>query len=51
MLKAGKFPLFTIRLIGAIMGSIDFLLLAYQQTLWGTVLVGIGSIIIAAGES
>lgn len=41
---------FSIRIIGAITGAIDFFLLAYQQTILGTALIGIGSVLIAAGE-
>ncbi len=50
--RKGKiFTGFTIRVIGAIVGAIGFLLLvAYQQTILGTALVGLGSLIIAAGE-
>jgi hypothetical protein len=40
-----------IRLLGAIIGAGGFLLLAYQQTLFGTVFVGMGSMIIAFGET
>lgn len=42
---------FIIRIIGAVVGGIGFFVLAYQQTILGTTLVGIGSIIIALGES
>jgi|GEM_PF-2917136 len=41
---------FLIRLAGAVIGAVGFLLLAYQQTVFGTALVGIGSLIIAVGE-
>jgi len=41
---------FVIRIIGAIIGSVGFILLAYQKTILGTALIGIGSVIIAAGE-
>ncbi|MDP1693977.1 MAG: hypothetical protein Q8L34_00375 [Candidatus Woesearchaeota archaeon] len=41
---------FTIRLVGAVVGAIGFILMAYQQTVLGTALVGIGSLLIAVGE-
>ena len=53
MNKKGKLHLvtrFSIRITGAIVGAIGFFLLAYQQTVLGTALVGIGSLLIAAGE-
>jgi len=42
---------FSIRIFGAIVGSIGFFLLAYQKTIIGTALIGIGSLLIAVGES
>ena len=51
MNKEGKiFTGFTIRIIGAVIGAVGFLLLAYQQTILGAALIGLGSLIIAAGE-
>ena len=51
MNKKGKaFTGFTIRIIGAIIGAVGFLLLAYQQTIFGTALIGLGSLLIAVGE-
>ena len=41
---------FVIRIIGAIIGAVGFILLAYQQTIFGTALIGLGSLIIAVGE-
>ncbi|MBI4143788.1 hypothetical protein HY486_00890 [Candidatus Woesearchaeota archaeon] len=41
---------FVIRVTGAIIGAIGFFLLAYQRTIIGTALVGIGSLLIAVGE-
>ena len=41
---------FTIRIMGAIIGAAGFLFLVYQQTILGTALVGLGSLIIAVGE-
>ena len=41
---------FTIRLLGAMLGSLGFFLLVYQQTVLGTALLGVGSLIIAVGE-
>ncbi len=50
MNKMGKiFTAFTIRLAGAIVGSVGFFVLAYQQTILGTALVGIGTLLIATG--
>jgi hypothetical protein len=47
MNKSEKFATgFIIRIIGAV----GFLCLTYQQNVLGTALVGIGSVIIAAGE-
>jgi hypothetical protein len=48
--KGTIFTPFTIRIIGAIIGAIGFLLLAYRITIMGTALLGIGSLLIAAGE-
>lgn len=51
MTKKGRiFTKFLIRIFGAIVGAIGFLLLVYQQTVLGTALVGIGSLLIAVGE-
>ncbi|MBI1973092.1 hypothetical protein HYS50_03735 [Candidatus Woesearchaeota archaeon] len=51
MYKEGKIDIrFGIRIIGAIIGAIGFFLLAYQQTVIGTALVGFGSLLIAVGE-
>ena len=41
---------FLTRIIGAVIGAVGFFLLAYQQTILGTTLVGIGSLLIAVGE-
>ena len=38
-----------IRLIDAALGCVGFVLLAYKVTILGTSLIGIGSVIIAAG--
>lgn len=48
--KAGKLTGFSIRITGAIIGGIGFFLLAYQQTIIGTSLIGLGSLLIAVGE-
>ena len=48
--RASLFTPFTLRVIGAIIGSIGFLLVAYQKQILGTSLIGIGSILISAGE-
>ena len=49
--KAGKiFTPFYLRIFGAVIGALGFFLLAYQITTLGTALVGIGSVLIAAGE-
>ena len=47
--KLGKINPFLLRIIGALFGAIGFIFLAYQKQLFGTVLIGIGSILIAAG--
>ena len=48
----GSIPLgFLIRLLGASIGCAGFLFLVYQQTILGTGLIGIGSILIAYGET
>ena len=49
--KGVLFTSFTLRIIGAIIASIGFFLVAYQKTIIGTSLVGIGSVLIAAGEN
>jgi len=41
---------FSIRIIGAVIGAIGFFLLAYRITILGTALIGIGSLLISAGE-
>ena len=49
--KEGKiFTPFSLRILGAIIGAIGFFLLAYRVTTFGTALIGIGSMLIAAGE-
>ena len=49
--KQGKiFTPFSLRILGAITGAIGFFLLAYRVTTLGTAFVGIGSVLIAAGE-
>ena len=51
MNKKGKIITgFTLRIIGAILGAAGFFLLAYQYTILGTTLIGVGSVLIAAGE-
>ena len=47
--KIGSINPFAIRIGGAIIASIGFFLIAFQRTILGTALVGIGSVIIAAG--
>ncbi len=47
--KLGKINLFALRILGAIIGAVGFIFLAYQKQLLGTVLIGIGSVLIAAG--
>lgn len=41
---------FAIRIFGAIIGALGFLLLAYKMNILGTALIGIGSLLIAMGE-
>ncbi len=48
--KGKLFAPFTMRVIGAVIGSVGFILLAYRQPIIGTALIGIGSVLIAAGE-
>ncbi|MBI2498822.1 hypothetical protein HYV88_01110 [Candidatus Woesearchaeota archaeon] len=48
--KKAKFMPFSLRIIGAVIGSIGFFLVAYRITILGTALIGIGSVLIAAGE-
>ncbi len=48
--KGKIFTGFILRIIGAIIGSVGFLLLAYRQTVLGTAFIGVGSVLIAAGE-
>lgn len=51
MNKKGKIlTKFIIRIFGAIVGALGFLLLAYQKPILGTALIGIGSLLIAVGE-
>ena len=52
MNKRGTFltPL-SIRLTGAVIGSVGFFLIAYNNTIFGTALVGVGSLLIAVGEN
>lgn len=45
------FAPFIIRIIGAIIGAIGFFLIAYGRSVIGTALIGIGSLLIAAGET
>jgi len=47
--KLRKLNAFTLRILGAVIGSIGFLLLAYQKQILGTVFIGIDSVLIAAG--
>ena len=53
MNKSGKFLLapLSIRIAGALIGSVGFFLIAFNMTIIGTALVGIGSLVIALGES
>ena len=48
--KKGRLTKFSIRIFGAIIGAIGFFLLAYQHSIIGTSLIGIGSLLIAVGE-
>ncbi len=41
---------FIIKLIGAVVGAVGFFIMAFGQSRFGTILVGIGTIIIAIGE-
>ncbi len=41
----------SIRIIGAVIGSAGFFLIAYNNTIIGTALVGVGSLLIAVGEN
>ncbi len=45
--KSGK-NLFLIRMAGALIGAIGFILIAYQMNILGTAFIGIGSLIMAA---
>ena len=49
--KAKIITPFGLRIVGAIVGSIGFFLIAYRIPILGTALIGIGSVLIAAGES
>ena len=52
MNKQGKLIApFAIRIIGAVIGAVGFFLLAYQYNVMGTALIGIGSLLISAGET
>lgn len=42
---------FSIRITGAVIGSAGFFLIAYNNTILGTALVGVGSLLIAVGEN
>ncbi|MFH1440096.1 MAG: hypothetical protein ABIG89_06005 [Candidatus Woesearchaeota archaeon] len=48
--NATIFNMFSVRILGAILGTVGFFLLAYRYTIFGTTLIGIGSILIAVGE-
>lgn len=49
--KGGKvLTAFSVRMVGAFVGAVGFVLLAYQRTILGTALIGIGSLLIAVGE-
>ncbi len=50
MNRSVKINLFSIRIAGAVIGAVGFILLAFRQNVIGTALVGIGSVLIAAGE-
>ncbi len=51
LMKEGKVSVgFAVRLIGALIGAIGFFLLAFQYPILGTTFIGVGSILIAAGE-
>ena len=41
---------FIIKIVGAVVGAAGFLIMAFDQTRLGTILIGIGTIIIALGE-
>lgn len=52
-MKAGKIvlsPGLYVRLFGALMGCVGFMLLAFRNNIWGTALIGIASLIIAFGD-
>ena len=49
--KEAKSVPFGLRIIGAIIGSLGFFLIAYRVNILGTALIGLGSILIAAGEA
>lgn len=51
MNKKAKITPFSLRIIGALIGALGFFLVAYRITILGTALIGIGSVLIAAGES
>ena len=51
MNNAAKISLFSLRITGAVIGAIGFFFIAYRLTIIGTSLIGIGSVLIAAGES
>jgi len=51
MNQKGKIDfLFATKMVGAIIGAVGFFLLAFRQSILGTALVGIGSLLIAIGE-
>lgn len=41
---------FIVKIVGAVVGASGFLIMAFDQTRLGTILIGIGTIIIALGE-
>ncbi|MEK6848916.1 MAG: hypothetical protein AABX65_04790 [Nanoarchaeota archaeon] len=51
MNKKGAISLFSLRIMGAIVGSAGFFLLALNKALIGTALIGIGSLLITAGSA
>ncbi len=53
MNKLGKVFLapLSIRIVGAVIGSVGFFLIALNMTIVGTALVGVGSLLIAVGEN
>lgn len=51
MNKLAKITPFNLRILGALIGAIGFFLVAYRFSIFGTALIGIGSLLIAVGES